>query len=416
LTRHNILKERGVIKMATKQITKEDLKAMVSDIFNEKFEDIEETNRKYVQQMLDEKVKTSKEQQKGKGTTAARWLRALAAGKGDPERAARYVKQKWEDEELAKELSESIFEDGGVLVPDEYVNEVIELLRARTAVRALGAQQLPMNSGSLTIPKINQGATASYVGEGERGHSSQPAFGSLQLSAKKLKSLVPISNDLLRDGAPQIDSIVRDDMVTSIKLREDLAFIRGAGTENTPKGMYYWALPGNKNERTLDSAAVTLGTVTNDLMQMMLLLEQADVPMTRCGWIMSPRSAYFLRKLRVNDNNGAYAFKDEMQKGTLLGFAFQTTSQIPNNLDFSTAGTNDESEIYFADFAQLIIGENTSMIIDVSDQASFWDGSRMRSAFDEDLTLMRAITRHDFGSRYDQAISVLEGVDWKFAG
>src|SRR5690625_3264511 len=129
---------------------------------------------------------------------AGRWVRALAAGKGDPERASRYVKQVWKDEDFAKQLAASVFEDGGAIVPDEYMAEIIELLRAQAVVRQLGATTVNMSSGSMTIPKQTGASTAHYIGENTNIPASQPAFGQIQLSAKKLAALVPISNDLLR--------------------------------------------------------------------------------------------------------------------------------------------------------------------------------------------------------------------------
>jgi len=398
------------------EMTKEELQDLiqneVKDIVDEDFEEVKEQNEQRIKEMQKNFIESKKEQNEGKGNNAAKFLRALAAGKGDPEKAARHVKKNWGDEKFSKELLESDFDAGGVLVPDQYVAEIIDLLSAQSTVRAMGATTMPMSRGSMSIPKLTKGATSSYVGESEKGGSSQQEFGSIQMSAKKLKTLVPISNDLIRDSSPRADSIVRDDMVRSMALREDIAFIRDDGTENKPKGMYYWAASDNKFNVSDDSGSTTLDTVTNDLIKALFKLEGKDVPMTRVGWIFHPRTKYFLMKLR--DGNGNYAFREEMQNGMLLGYPFMTTTQIPTNLDASTDGDDDESEIYLADFGQLIIADNTELIIDVSTEASFYDGSSQVSAFDNDLTLMRAIARHDFGSRYDEAISVIEAVDWSF--
>ena len=399
--------------MAT--MTKEDLQSMINDVVSEKMdkelEDVKEENQAKVEEMFEEKKEVAKEKQMGKGEKAARFLRAIAKGKGDIDRAAKIVKDEWGDDAFSKQLLESEYDSGGVLVPDEYVAEIIDLLRAQSTVRAMGATTMPMNSGSMTIPKLTQGATSTYIGENERGGASQPEFGSIQLSAKKLKTLVPISNDLLRDSTPQADTIVRDDLVQAMALKEDIAFIRYDGTEDKPKGMYYWADEdhvfgaGNISSDELD-------TVTNDLTKAIYKLAGSDVPMANPGWIFSPRTQFYLMKLR--DGNGNYAFRDELQEGTLMGFPFMTTTQIPINLDASGGGDNDETEIYFADFAQLIIAENTDLIIDVSSEATYYDGTQQVSAFDNDLTLMRALARHDFGARHEEAIAVVEEVDWNF--
>ena len=400
--------------MAT--MTKEDLQSMINDVVSEKMdkelEDVKQENQAQVKEMFEEKKEVAQEKQQGKGEKAARFLRAIAKGKGDIDRAAKIVKDEWGDDAFSKQLLESEYDSGGVLVPDEYVAEIIDLLRAQSTVRAMGAQTMPMNSGSMTIPKLTQGATSTYIGENQRGGASQPEFGSIQLSAKKLKTLVPISNDLLRDSTPQADTIVRDDLVQAMALEEDVAFIRYDGTEDKPKGMYYWADDDNVFGAG-DISSDELDTVTNDLTQAIYKLAGSDVPMANPGWIFNPRTTFYLMKLR--DGNGNYVFRDELQDGTLMGFPYMDTTQIPINLDTSGGGDNDETEIYFADFAQLIIGENTDLIIDVSSEATYYDGTQQVSAFDNDLTLMRALARHDFGARHEEAIAVVEEVDWDFS-
>jgi len=169
----------------------------------------------------------------------------------------------------------------------EYSREIIELLRAKAVVRSLGAMSIPMNSGSLTMPKQTGSGTAYYIGENQDITPSQQTFGQIQMSAKKLAALTPISNDLIRDASPNADMLVREDLLAVMALREDLAFIRDDGTENKPKGMRYWADSNNVLPRTQDSGANTLATVTADLAKAVSLIEEANVPMTRMDWIMS---------------------------------------------------------------------------------------------------------------------------------
>lgn len=343
------------------------------------------------------------------GVMAARYLRLLAAGKGDPDRAAKIAKG-WGDDYMAKSLNESVFAAGGALVPEEFMNELIPLLRAKTVVRSLGATSIPMNRGSLTMPFQTAASTANYIGELQNIPPSQPAFGQLTLSAKKLVNLVPISNDLLQDSSFSVDSLVRDDMVRSLSLREDIAFIRDTGAANTPRGMRFWAPAGNVNLQTLP-AAPTLATITNDLFDAILILENANIPLDRAGWIMTPRTKSGL--MRVRDGNGNFVYRDEMLRGMLLGFRYETTTQIPNNLDASGLGNNNESEVYFADFASLVIAESSQLQVSVYEGGAFQDGGAVVSGISTDQTVIRAIARHDFGARQrGNEISVITAVTW----
>lgn len=399
--------------MAT--MTKEDLDALIKEVVGDELAEFRKQQEQKSQEPNAELIKaltggkqSGEEDKPEKGIRMARWIRAITVARGDVDKAAKFARDKWGDEEMAKSLVESTLEDGGALAPPEYAAEVIELLRARTVVRALGAVPMPMNGSSLALPYLSSGSSASYVGEVKNIPTSQPGTGMLQLNAKKLAALVPLSNDLLRDGgsAPQVDALVRNDLVREMSLREDLAFIRDDGTENTPKGIRYWTDDSHVFARTQAGSASTLAEATADLAKMVRLVEESDVALDSPGWIFTPRIKWWLMSLR--DGNGNFAFKDEMDQGTLFGFPFRTTTQIPNNL-----GGGDESEIYFGDFSGMVIAENTQLLIEPFAGGAYHDGTNVVSGISTDQTVIRALARHDFGQRYRGVESaVLTTVDW----
>jgi HK97 family phage major capsid protein len=348
-----------------------------------------------------------KEDKPEKGQMVARMIRALAAAKGDPEKAQAWAKKHWDDENVVKALAAGDAVSGGFLIPEQYSADIIELLRAVAIVRKLNPIQIPMPMGTLTLPKMTGGATASYVGENRNIPVTQPQFGALRLVYKKLAALVPISNDLLRYNAYGVDAIVRDDLVAAFATREDLAFIRDDGSQFTPKGLRYWAPAPN----VLDAnATVNLANVTFDLARLVLQLESANVRMLRPAWILSPRSKMYL--MTVRDGSGNFAFRDEMMVGRLWTFPFGSTTQIPENL----GGGGDESEVYLVDMADAVIGDATSIIIDTSTEAAYHDGSQVIAAFSQDQTVVRAILQHDFGMRHDASVAVLQKVKWAPTG
>jgi len=335
------------------------------------------------------------------GIAAARFIRLLAAGKGDTERAAKVAKQ-WGDDFMAKALNESVFEAGGALVPEDFMTEIIELLRARTVVRAAGATSIPMPRGQVSIPYQSGSGTASYIGELQNNPPSQQQWAQLTLVAKKLAALVPISNDLLRDASPSVDTLVRNDLVQIMSLREDIAFIRDDGTNNTPKGMRFQAPAGHVN--AISGAA--LADITNDLHDMMLDLENENIPGVRLGWIFAPRTASGIMRLR--DANGNFVFREEMLTGNLMGVPFYKTTQIPTNL-----GGGTDSEFYLADFSSLVIGESMGLQISAFEGGAYNDGNAVVSGISTDQTVLRAIARHDFGARQrGNEISIRTGVSY----
>lgn len=306
------------------------------------------------------------------------------------------------DEDLQKSLSASQGAEGGHLLIEELSEDFIELLREDSVMERLGPVNVPLDMGTLRMPKLTGGSSGSWIGENDDAPKTQPAFGSITLSAKKYASLVPVSNDLIRRAGPQVERIVREDLVADIAEATDIANIRGPGTGGEPKGLRNLAAA---SQVVAVNATTNLGTVTSDLGGRIQALMDAKVRMRRSGWIMEPRTWRAL--ITVRDGNGNLVFQPEMKDKTLMGFPFEITSQIPRNL-----GAGDETELYFAEFSNVVVGRATNILITASDQASYNNGVTMVSAFQQDQTVIRAIVETDINLRHEETVTVLTEVDW----
>jgi HK97 family phage major capsid protein len=324
------------------------------------------------------------------------------------------ILKRWGDKDLAMEIGETRQKAmaagdasaGGFLVPPTYSQDVIEFLRGQSVVRRLGARSIPVPTGTLKMPKLTTGSTAFYVGENSNAVISQLATGLLSLSFKKLVTMVPVSNDLIRYSSPGADAIVRDDTVNGMRVREDQAFIRDDGTAGTPRGLRFWAHADNIMEQT---ASASIQNTFTDLGRMVQKLLEANMPMLAPAWLMAPRTEIFLRTLLTT--TGIPVFRDEMAGGRLWGFPFGSTTNIPTNLATVVAGVG-KSELYLVDMAQVLLGESLTLQIDASQEAAYFDGSTVQAAFSLDQTVVRAIAEHDLGVRHDKAIAVMTQMTW----
>jgi len=341
-----------------------------------------------------------------KGLKFARQFRCLAAAGGIPYVAAQ-IAESWGESGLFANQNIATGSAGGFLVEEDVASEVIELLRPASVVMSLNPIVMPMPAGNMTMNRRATGSSAAYIGEQQPVPATGVTFGQVKLSARKLAALIPISNDLLRSAGVAADRIVRDDLVASLAQRGDLAFIRGAGTEFTPKGLRFQALGTSfATSHVLSQSGTTVAAVKSDLARMELALANADIPMLRPGWIMAPRTESFLKNLVDANNNPVFP---EMDRGQLRGKPYRVTTQIPTNLG---GGTN-ESEVYLADFAQVVVGEHMGIEVAMSTEAAYVDAnSTMQAAFSRDETIMRAIQQHDIGVRHLAAVAVLTAVTW----
>lgn len=359
-----------------------------------------------------------------KGDCAARFLAAVTACKvaGRPHGHDGVIAQlkAWGDTDVADIVQKDVERqkaamgattplDGGFLVPEQFSQEVIELLRPQSVVRSMVGRTLQLPVGTINIPKITEGSSAYYQGENTNATKSALKTGNLKLSWKKLISLVPMSNDLVRYSSPGADSIVRTDMIRAMAQRENQAFLRDPGTDATPRGLRYQMAAGNLLD--VSNPTFTIQTVATDLGRCVLKLVEQNVPLTKAGWLFAPRTWNYLRMLQTT--TGAFIYQAEMNNGLLLGYPFKWSTQIPVNLSDHGRTTNGgETEIYFADFDDVVIGEAMSMRVDASQEASYMDGATLVSAFSQDQTVVRAITEHDFAVRRDVSVMVMNGVCW----
>jgi HK97 family phage major capsid protein len=319
-------------------------------------------------------------------------------------------------------------------------------------VRSSNPRVIPMPRGTMTLPGQLSPATATYSGEVSAITASQQTFDQIVASFKKLTALVPVSNDMMRYSDPAVDAVVRDDLVEVLALREDLAFLLGDGTGNSPRGMLSfanawllqqtlggdttgsngtvgtWLSTGNSTyaaDGTAGSSLLghnggnfvtstesyTLATAASELGGLANKLDSANVGDKRRVWFFHPRTYNYL--FNVQNSLGVYVYREELSKGTLLGYPFKKTTQMPVNLYDTNGAQTTCSFIFLAEMNECMILDSMSLELAVSREGSYVDASgNTQSAFQNDQTLIRAIAEHDFQMRHASGVAVDQGVLW----
>ena len=92
-----------------------------------------------------------------------------------------------------------------------------------------------------------------------------------------------------------------------------------------------------------------------------------------------------------------------MQNGFLKGIPFKKTTNIPADLGVEAA----QSEIYLADFNDVLIGETNEWSIDMSGETSYVDGEgNLQHAYQQNMVLLRLVTENDIGFRHLEGLVV----------
>ncbi len=342
---------------AAAEIAVQKLAEMFAKVLDEKLKPLGETSKRNdtfftrLQEVTDQAAKKT-DGELEKGIRFARSVKVIFASKQQVEKPAVMAAKMYPDDLVLqgafKALETQTGTAGGLLVFPTFASEIIVLLRDTAVMRQAGVGVLPMPTDTLAIPRQTAGATASYVGEGVAPVPSQQAFDMVQLLAKKLISLVPISNDLLRAASVNADALVRDDIVLIMARREDLAFIRGDGAQNTPRGMRSAVNSANVQAQTGGTTPTVAQTIADVKNLIKFVKKGRKGLLVKPTWFMSTRSEMYLRMIR---ESGFWVFPEMnasasgltprgvggVNTGVFQGFPYYVTDQIPDNLG---AGTN----------------------------------------------------------------------------
>lgn len=305
----------------------------------------------------------------------------------------------------ALSINSSQVDKGGSWVPDTFSDEIIPLLTAKSVIRRMEPEILSM-SGTLRVGRMNSGATASYVAETRPPRATRIGTGSVNLAAKKLIGVLPISNDFIRRTVSGAERKIRNNLVDALRRREDIAFIRGDGLENTPKGLKNLMLAAQQIPMTTSSTTFNVQNVQDDINLLVGALQDADHDITRGFWLGHPRVFRALGGLRTT--NGEKGFP-EIADGKLLSWPYAWTTQIPANL----GSNSDESELYFADAAEIMIGQELDILLDIFTEGSYVDeDGNQQSLISNDETALRVISEHDIALAHDTGVALGTAVKW----
>ena len=238
---------------------------------------------------------------------------------------------------------------GGHLVPAPLSARIIDRARNRTRVLQAGAQIVPMESSTLKLARVTGDPTAAWHTEMAAIAASDMTFDSVTLTARTLASRVLISRELMED-AEEVDDEVEKAFAEQFALTVDLAALYGTGTPPEPLGV--------KNHASVTKTSLGANgavPIYDDLIDSVFRVRGANFEPT--AQIMSNRTGQTFAK--VKDSTGQYLTPPT----ALDGVRRLTTVQVPNNLTVGTS--NVTSDIFTADWSELLIGVRTSLEITV---------------------------------------------------
>jgi len=301
-------------------------------------------------------------------------------------------------EEYKKSLfnNSSIPEDGGYLVPEMY-GEIIELLREKVFLFQAGARVVPMSRGNINLPIHNSGALSFFRGEGKRKKGKKQGLKNLKMTSKNQVSMVIMTNELIMRNDYNADQAFLDDVLKEMAITMNETALTGAGTEFTPRG-----IDNTTGVNTLSSLGAkvdgdTAATMIGEIMK-------TNIPMEKMGFVMN--GVMWAQYYNATDGNGAYIFRDEMNKGTLSSIPFF----LFNKIAVGTTG-NKETKMYLADWNEFLVGEEMMFDVATSTEATVYDEDENAiDLFAQNMMAIRVESFYDFGIAHPEGFVILPGI------
>lgn len=295
---------------------------------------------------------------------------------------------------------------GGFLVPPQYWQQGLAEFRIAAAkVRPLCTVVPNVNSNLVYIPRETGIAAVGWTAENATKPSQDQNFGQIAINLFTLAGISKVSNQLLEDSSPAVDTIVRKDLGRMIGQAEDIAFIDGTGV-GQPTGVL--RTNGVLTVAYTDPGA-RLGSGLGDAVSAAITAIQSNYFGDPTAIVAHPRNVAKLRQ--VKDSNGRYVFEAGFDAqnspfaggaGSLLGGSAQlpqavgsiwglpviSDANVPTNYSGTTPGGGAESPLIVADWSEAYVLERSGFTIDVSNEAG--------TSFEQNQTWFRGEERLGF--------------------
>jgi HK97 family phage major capsid protein len=363
--------------------------------------------------VVDNKLKdlTTIAQVKDSGVTdthrMGRLIKIMAKAGNNPERGRDIFKadhKNFPDQKGMEDLIDSVGNksqnmtvpsEGGFLVNVGYSPIKVDPLLADTILAKLAITKIDMPNGNITIRTMSSQGAAGWNGESRDATKVSSVFGTVKMASKKLDAYAVISNELLMSDALSTDAWIVQILQKQFERNVDNVAFYGTGTLYQPAGLDNLIVSTNK----LGSSATA--TTQDTPFQLVAQLKGLNAPVDGSWFFgMHPQMFYYLQTLKTT--TGAYIFREELSKGTLLGFpVLQST-----NFGYTSTGTfaTSSADIWLGPASEMLWGQQQGMEIITSREASYMDGATLQSAFSRNETVIRAIQFADFNVQHTNTI------------
>lgn len=224
-------------------------------------------------------------------------------------------------------------DDAGVVGQQFRPDAFVDVLRNASSVMQAGATMLTGLQGNIKIPKKSAASSGGWFTEGSAASESEMTITSITMSPKTVGAYTDVTRQLMMQGSPDVEALVRNDLASALALAIDLGALSGSGSSGQPTG-----IRNTSGINTKDFAATN--PTFAEIVGMETEVAADNALLGNLAYIMNA-SAYGALKTTAKDS-GSGMFVAE--NGSVNGYKAIVSNQV-------AAG-----DVYFGNFADLLIG------------------------------------------------------------
>lgn len=238
-----------------------------------------------------------------------------------------------------RDLSVGTASAGGNLVGTQYLSgSFIDLLRNKMILNQAGIQVLSGLTQNIAIPKLTGGATAYMVAEGSAPTESQQTVGQVTMNAKTMAAYTDFSRKLLIQASPDVEQLVKNDLVTVMGLKMDYLGLYGSGSSNEPTGV---KATSGINSVNFGADAPTWAEIVQ--METECAVDNADVGAMK--YLVNARGRGVLKTALKDTSTANFIWQDN----SVNGYPALTSNQI-------ATPSGSAHDYWFANWSDLVLG------------------------------------------------------------
>ena len=273
---------------------------------------------------------------------------------------------------------------GNLVATDLLSGSFIDALRNKMVLPQLGATFLTGLQGNVAIPKKTTSSTSYWVGENSAPTEGNLVFGQVTMSPKTLAAYVDFSRRLSIQSSLDVEALVRNDLAAGIAVALDEAALGGAKT-NGPTGV--------RGTSGIGSVAIGTNGGAPTWASIVSLIREVEIDNALNGaaaFVTNPKVKAKLMATPKQASGIEGNFLLGPDYGSLAGYPFVVSNQIPSNLTKAGSGAVCSAMI-FGVWSDLLIGQWSGIDLLVDPYTGSKEGTVRVTAFvDTDVAVRYA--------------------------